>query len=211
MGLDQTLLDALERSYLIRREFNTVGGYSYEISHDTLVAPIQQAKALRQAEEERAAANRRIRRLVGIVAVVGMLLVGAGLLTAYAFRQQAEAKRAQTMAKTAQREALRQKAEAIAEREKADSLRSVAEANLRTAARAILETNTEKLREAERVLSERKRGLRDYEAKFSGLPARVNAKRQAVRKAERDRAFYRAKVDSLTKVVQSFENHAVPQ
>ena len=53
-GLTMVLLEKLEKTYLIRREVNTVGGFSFEISHDTLVEPIQEAKKERQAIEEAA-------------------------------------------------------------------------------------------------------------------------------------------------------------
>jgi hypothetical protein len=53
LGLTEKLLVDLEKTYLIRREVNTVGGFSFEISHDTLVAPIQKAKAERKAIEEK--------------------------------------------------------------------------------------------------------------------------------------------------------------
>ncbi|MFM8489622.1 MAG: hypothetical protein ACKOCH_25075, partial [Bacteroidota bacterium] len=43
-GISAGLLDELEKTYLIRRERNTVGGYNYEISHDTLLAPVMKAK-----------------------------------------------------------------------------------------------------------------------------------------------------------------------
>ena len=53
IGLDEALLKALANTFLIRPELNTVGGVSYEISHDTLIAPIQKAKTVRKLEEER--------------------------------------------------------------------------------------------------------------------------------------------------------------
>ena len=34
VGLTEVVLLALEKTYLIRREMNTVGGFSFEISHD---------------------------------------------------------------------------------------------------------------------------------------------------------------------------------
>ena len=57
-GLTMLLLEKLEKTYLIRREVNTVGGFSFEISHDTLVEPIQEAKKERQAIEEAARLKR---------------------------------------------------------------------------------------------------------------------------------------------------------
>ncbi len=53
LGLTDKVLTDLEKTYLIRREINTVGGFSFEISHDTLVAPIQKAKVQRRAVEEK--------------------------------------------------------------------------------------------------------------------------------------------------------------
>ncbi|MFN0204199.1 MAG: hypothetical protein ACKVTZ_21955, partial [Bacteroidia bacterium] len=52
-GLKESVLQALANTFLIRPETNTVGGISYEISHDTLLAPIQKAKAERKAIEEK--------------------------------------------------------------------------------------------------------------------------------------------------------------
>jgi len=52
-GLTTNLLRALEGTFLLRREPNTLGGYNYELSHDTLLAPITAAaKVRRQREEE---------------------------------------------------------------------------------------------------------------------------------------------------------------
>jgi Leucine-rich repeat (LRR) protein len=45
------LLDTLEDAYLIRREKNTLGGYNYELCHDTLIAPVLKVKKERQLEE----------------------------------------------------------------------------------------------------------------------------------------------------------------
>ncbi|TNE52276.1 MAG: ATP-binding protein [Bacteroidetes bacterium] len=95
-GADADLLVLLERSYLVRREPNSLGGYNYEISHDTLIPPVRRAKFEREAEEERArleqerVANleklqaeqrkrRRARRLailMAVLAVVSLLALG---------------------------------------------------------------------------------------------------------------------------------------
>ncbi len=58
-GATQNLLKKLENTFLLRREMNTLGGYNYELSHDTLIAPVLKAKAEREAEKERQAAERR--------------------------------------------------------------------------------------------------------------------------------------------------------
>ena len=54
-GAGQALLNALEDAFLVRREPNTTGGYNYEISHDTLIIPIANARRERRIEE----ANRK--------------------------------------------------------------------------------------------------------------------------------------------------------
>ena len=66
LGVSQDLLKNLERTYLLRRELNTLGGYNYEISHDTLIAPMLKSRKAREAtleqqrrEQERVEALRR--------------------------------------------------------------------------------------------------------------------------------------------------------
>lgn len=51
-GLTTNLLRALEGTFLLRREPNTLGGYNYELSHDTLLAPITAAAKVRRQREE---------------------------------------------------------------------------------------------------------------------------------------------------------------
>lgn len=58
-GLNRELLEDLENTFLIRREVNTVGGFSYEVSHDTLAGPIMKARKERKAEEEQLASIHR--------------------------------------------------------------------------------------------------------------------------------------------------------
>ncbi|MBK7937342.1 MAG: hypothetical protein IPJ82_09740 [Lewinellaceae bacterium] len=50
-GLSAGLLRELENTFLVRREPNTLGGHNYELSHDTLLAPVVRAKKRRMAEE----------------------------------------------------------------------------------------------------------------------------------------------------------------
>lgn len=91
-AVNDTLLRALENTYLVRKEPNSVGGESLEISHDTLVAPVLKMKKERRAKEElaeaqkreaeakRAAAIERRRRqrsnLLAGAAVVGLVVAG---------------------------------------------------------------------------------------------------------------------------------------
>jgi len=67
-GAAPALLKALEDTFLVRREANTTGGYHYELSHDTLLAPVVAARKAREAEEaerrraaEEAAERERLR------------------------------------------------------------------------------------------------------------------------------------------------------
>jgi hypothetical protein len=53
-GVDGNLLARLEDTHLLRREPSLRGGYTYELSHDTLVAPVLKAKEKRRSEERRA-------------------------------------------------------------------------------------------------------------------------------------------------------------
>ncbi|MBK8562460.1 MAG: hypothetical protein IPN76_03710 [Saprospiraceae bacterium] len=100
-GLTQPVLDDLERTYLVRREPNTVGGFSYEISHDRLVAPVMKMKGERKAKEEKIAAAKRMRRLVGLVALAVVVAAGAVGFGVWAFNQKAEAERAKKAAEQA--------------------------------------------------------------------------------------------------------------
>ncbi|MEM7656846.1 MAG: OmpA family protein [Bacteroidota bacterium] len=47
------LLEKLVTTRIIRREPNNLGGFSFEVSHDTLIEPILEAKAERGAKEDR--------------------------------------------------------------------------------------------------------------------------------------------------------------
>lgn len=90
-GISQALLNQLESNFLLRRESTSTGGFNYEVSHDTLIAPILKSKAERKAlerlEKERVEAKRRRNRLLFITAMVTFALavvLGIGL---YMYRQ----------------------------------------------------------------------------------------------------------------------------
>lgn len=51
-GVDDSLLSMLVDTHIIRSEPNPTGGFSYELSHDTLVPPILRSKERRKKEEE---------------------------------------------------------------------------------------------------------------------------------------------------------------
>ena len=50
--VDEDLLVKLVDTRLIRREPNNLGGFSYEISHDTLLAPVMEARGERRKKEQ---------------------------------------------------------------------------------------------------------------------------------------------------------------
>ncbi len=58
-GATSELLEALENTFLLRREINALGGWNYELSHDTLIKPVVEARDIRRAEEERREAEHR--------------------------------------------------------------------------------------------------------------------------------------------------------
>ncbi len=53
--IGRAMLGILVEHHLLRAEHNSTGGLSYELSHDILVEPILEEKALREAEESQAA------------------------------------------------------------------------------------------------------------------------------------------------------------
>jgi formylglycine-generating enzyme required for sulfatase activity len=166
LGLSENLLSELEKTYLIRREVNTVGGFSFEISHDTLVLPIQKAKKARQALEEQErlqqeqiekekqlAEERRKRRRATGLAVAGLVLTAIALVaTFFAFSLANKAKQAQTQAEQAKSAALDSAAVARKQRELAR-----------------LEKNNAKLKEQQALESEER-------AKAALIQANGNAK-----------------------------------
>lgn len=120
-GISDTLLRKLVDSHLLRSEASPQGGFVYELSHDTLVGPVLEAKKRREAEEQQAAEKKRLReqakaerkrrqrelkktRRALLLAFAGLILaLGAGFSAWFAFEKQAEA------------EELRIKAQRIAE------------------------------------------------------------------------------------------------
>ena len=99
--LDGDLLVLLEKTYLIRREVNSLGGYNYEISHDTLIEPILKARRLREEAEERLKQDRLLtearlqaieerrkkRRAIAFSIGAGTLAIISFLSMLYAVRQ----------------------------------------------------------------------------------------------------------------------------
>ncbi|MBV6438774.1 MAG: ATP-binding protein [Haliscomenobacteraceae bacterium CHB4] len=113
--VNDALLKRLIDDFLLRSEPNTTGGFNYEISHDTLVAPVLKAKEQRQRMEQAAeearqrkeqeimlAKERQKRRKATILAVCGFLLAAISLgATFIAIEQSRQAKKAKTKAENA--------------------------------------------------------------------------------------------------------------
>ncbi len=135
-GVNQTLLNLLEQNRLVRREPRLETFY-YEISHDTLLAPILKFRKEREAEQERLTAiwrreqaeatakeeerkrkqaeqQRRQARTLAAAAILGLLVA------VWQYRQ----------ADTAQKAAITEKNHAERARITADSLRKVSEVAL---------------------------------------------------------------------------------
>jgi uncharacterized protein HemX len=113
-------------SHLLRAEPSLRGGYTYELSHDTLVAPILKAKTermeeerqLREAElrkqrEAELAEERRKRRRTTLFAIGASILAVIAIVAAvFAFQQTAYANEQAQLAKDNEEIALKRKQEA---------------------------------------------------------------------------------------------------
>lgn len=125
IGLHPDLLRELENTFLVRREPNTLGGHNYELSHDTLLAPVVRAKKQRMAEEEeqrrreeraaeeariaheKAEAQRRQRRALFTSFIAVILILSAVVATTFAVIKTNQAERAAERAVIALLEAAR--------------------------------------------------------------------------------------------------------
>lgn len=106
--LEPETLSALVNSHLLRAETSLRGGYTYELSHDTLVKPILKAKKIRIAEERAEAdrkakleqdrifaVERRKRRRAYLIAMFGVVLALVALISTFvAYRQYSNAESA---------------------------------------------------------------------------------------------------------------------
>lgn len=71
------VLQQLENDHLLRREPNLQGGYSYELSHDTLVKPIAKFKIERLEEERRREVRKQRLRLIGALCLSALAITAA--------------------------------------------------------------------------------------------------------------------------------------
>ncbi len=120
-GADEALLKSMEDTFLVRREVNSLGGWNYELSHDTLVKPVVEARAIRRAAEEHlenerrtleaeahAAKERRKRQranALSFVAVLGLIFAGWQYFEADKSRGLAEERLQEVQQKEDQRKA----------------------------------------------------------------------------------------------------------
>ncbi len=172
-GATRDLLTRLENTFLLRREMNTLGGYNYELSHDTLIAPVLKAKSEREADKERRNAERRAQeaeakareerrrsRRATVFAVVGFLLAAFSII-------------ALVLAFFANREANRQRVEALNQKIEAEKATQLAKAEtIRADSSALVAQN--KSEEAEKAYQQAAANLtlaqqREAEAKAALL------------------------------------------
>lgn len=90
-GINEALLKRLTDAFLLRSEPNTTGSYNYEISHDTLIAPIEKAKKKRLEVEAARKQRRQLQRGILIVVLAVGLAIGAFVVTAWALDQRNQA------------------------------------------------------------------------------------------------------------------------
>jgi hypothetical protein len=78
-SITQHLLNQLENHFLLRREATSTGGFNYEVTHDTMIAPILKTKAERHAREFAAKLalekkqKQRKTLIISILSIVGVL------------------------------------------------------------------------------------------------------------------------------------------
>jgi len=119
-GVTHATLRELENTFLLRREINSVGGYSYEVSHDTLLSAIISQKKLRKLEEEsrlqityeQENRKREYRQRLRLVGSSTLAILGFALAV-LAWQKSIEADRQREAAEIARNEA--QKAQKVAE------------------------------------------------------------------------------------------------
>lgn len=118
-GITHEVLSELENQFLLRREATYMGGYNYEVSHDTLLAPILRSKAERkalEASEKNRQENRK--RQIRLLLMIVIILIAFATMTGigiYIIDQKRKAD-------FAREEAIKARNEAIAAKERAEKL-----------------------------------------------------------------------------------------
>jgi WD40 repeat protein len=88
----EPVLRALSRDRILRAVDGAGGAERYEIFHDVLAEPVLTWRSERELERERSAAERRQRRLLGLVVASLVALVFVGAIAVYAWTQRQEAR-----------------------------------------------------------------------------------------------------------------------
>ncbi len=109
-AISKQLLRQLVDTHLLRAEPNTVGGQSYELSHDTLVAPILKSKERHEILKVQAEQKRKNKRLLYLLSLAALFVVGLLFLVLWVYNLKMDADS--------------QKEQAIAERDKVEHLQS---------------------------------------------------------------------------------------
>lgn len=107
-GISRTLLQQLVGTHIIRAEPHTAGGFSYELSHDSLVKPVLRAYHKRREEEKRRQEelrhqkeydeykkklNRKHQKILVTGVVVLLIIFGVGFFGQQAAEREAEIRR----------------------------------------------------------------------------------------------------------------------
>lgn len=155
-GVSLETLRLLVDSHLLRAEPSLQGGYTYELSHDTLVAPVLAAKARRREEEDAAAERAELEReraelrterrrrqrayIVSAVMVVLALLSAAAML--WAIKERNSAETAKELAEASEHKALEtlRQRDVLAAEEMLEKARAYQQAAYHTEALAVLDS-----------------------------------------------------------------------
>jgi hypothetical protein len=96
-GLTYQVLQILEDNFLIRRESTSMGGFNYEICHDSLLAPISKIKAIRKEKElqklefeQKRKKRNKFLYTIGLLGLIAFSIVAIGV-TIYVLKLKNEA------------------------------------------------------------------------------------------------------------------------
>lgn len=210
-NVNNALLRELENTYLVRKEPNSVGGISLEISHDTLIAPMLTMKKERRAKEEleeakrkeaeaqRLAAietrRRRIANLLAAAAALGFLL---SMITSYwAIRARDAALSSETLATIARTRADLARGQGEIARAQADLAKAGAELAKQ---KAILSDSTAQIEKRKAELAAKVAIAQTIEAEKSAKDAKDALAKAETEKKQRianDIAKYIASADRM--------------
>ncbi|MBK8704114.1 MAG: SUMF1/EgtB/PvdO family nonheme iron enzyme [Saprospiraceae bacterium] len=164
------LLENLERTYLLRREVNSLGSFSYELSHDTLIGPVMKSRKEQEAVEaaerlqreatEFAKREKALRRRQRRNAIAGILALALLAVSIFSFILAAQAQRD---AAEATLEAEQQKKEAQAASDKAEQERLNAD---KEKSRADTQTEVARRKQQDADIATAKAKVAEAQARF---------------------------------------------